>query len=111
VASTTISSPSTVNEIFMTSSSTPFSIYSITSSVATQTTSYSSSLSSILKTGSFTQIRSRATKTGRGTTLLSNLLTTSSSLISNQPTRKGHAITSMPLTTQINSNLTNITGE
>jgi hypothetical protein len=80
--------------------------------VASQATSYSSGLSSIFGTHTSTQKVSTATLTNPpGTTLLSLLSTTSSLLISNQTSTIQNTISSIPFTTQGNSNATNIISE
>ena len=88
----------------------PSLVSTIASSITTQATSYSSNLPATLKTDTSTQMVSTLTLPSRGTTLLSLLLTTSGSFISNQTSTKGNTISNFPFTTQMNLNTTSATG-
>jgi hypothetical protein len=84
----------------------PSLVNSIASSITTQATSYSSNLPAALKTDTSTQMVSTVTLPSRGTTLLSLLLTTSGSFISNQTSTIRSTVSNIPFTTQRNSNTT-----
>ncbi|CAF3555363.1 unnamed protein product, partial [Adineta steineri] len=100
------SSPSTVNMILTTLPTT-----STSSSVITQITSYLSTTQSILESTASTGIVSSlsSAQIRNNTSLLSLLLTTSGSFISNQTSSMGNNNSSISATAQLNLEITNIT--
>ena len=77
--------------------------------ISSRTIDISSTVPNFLGTDSSSQLLSTSTRTEHGATLLSSLLRTSSLLASNQPSTLSKPISSISLTTQINSNATTTT--